>query len=85
MPDKATRAQRVQRGAVVRVLQQGKVWVMTQWPQAEGGMVALDPANGDVRALVGGFDFHRNQFNHVTQGWRQPGSSYKPFILLRRD
>ena len=77
---KATRAQHIERGAVVRVLQQGKVWVITQWPQAEGALVALDPANGDVRALVGGFDFHRNQFNHVTQGWRQPGSSYKPFI-----
>ena len=80
LSDKATRAQRIARGAVVRVLQQGKVWVITQWPQAEGAFVALDPANGDVRALVGGFDFHRNQFNHVTQGWRQPGSSYKPFI-----
>jgi len=71
---------RVRRGAVLRVLRQGKGWVLTQWPEAEGGLVALDPANGDVRALVGGFDFHRNQFNHVTQGWRQPGSSYKPFI-----
>ena len=80
LSDKAARAQRIQRGAVVRVLQQGKVWVITQWPQAEGGLVALDPANGDIRALVGGFDFYRNQFNHVTQGWRQPGSSYKPFL-----
>ena len=80
LSDKATRAQRIGRGAVVRVLQQGKSWVITQWPQAEGALVALDPANGEVRALVGGFDFHRNQFNHVTQSWRQPGSSYKPFI-----
>ncbi len=80
LSDKAASALRIKRGAVVRVLQQGKGWVVTQWPQAEGALVALDPANGDVRALVGGFDFHRNQFNHVTQGWRQPGSSYKPFI-----
>jgi penicillin-binding protein 1A len=71
---------RVRRGAVVRVLQQGKAWSLVQWPETEGALVALDPANGEVRALVGGFDFHRNQFNHVTQGWRQPGSSYKPFI-----
>ena len=78
--DKAARALRIQRGAVVRVLQQGKNWVITQWPQAEGALVALDPASGDVRALVGGFDFYRNQFNHATQGWRQPGSSYKPFL-----
>ena len=77
---KAASALRIQRGAVVRVLQTGKTWTVTQWPQAEGAFVALDPSNGDVRALVGGFDFHRNQFNHVTQGWRQPGSSYKPFI-----
>lgn len=78
--DKAARTLRIQRGAVVRVLQQGKNWVITQWPQAEGALVALDPASGDVRALVGGFDFYRNQFNHATQGWRQPGSSYKPFL-----
>jgi penicillin-binding protein 1A len=77
---KAPDALALRRGAVVRVLQQGKGWVLTQWPQAEGALVALDPANGELRALVGGFDFHRNQFNHVTQGWRQPGSSYKPFL-----
>jgi len=71
---------RVRRGAVLRVLQQGKVWSLVQWPETEGAFVALDPGNGHIRALVGGFDFHRNQFNRVTQGWRQPGSSYKPFI-----
>ena len=71
---------RVRRGAVVRVVQQAKAWSLVQWPEAEGALVAMDPLNGDIRALVGGFDFHRNQFNHVTQGWRQPGSSYKPFI-----
>ena len=80
LSDKARSALRIKRGAVVRVLQQGKNWTLTQWPQAEGAFVALDPQNGEVRALVGGFDFHRNQFNHVTQSWRQPGSSYKPFI-----
>lgn len=77
---KARAAQRVERGAVVRVLQQGNEWVITQWPVAEGALVALDPHDGQVRALVGGFDFGRNQFNHVTQGWRQPGSTYKPFL-----
>ena len=71
---------RVRRGAVVRVVQQAKAWSLVQWPEAEGALVAMDPLNGDIRALVGGFDFHRNQFNHVTKGWRQPGSSYKPFI-----
>ena len=71
---------KLRRGSVLRALQQGKNWVLTQWPEAEGALVALDPSNGEVRALVGGFDFHRNQFNHALQGWRQPGSSYKPFI-----
>jgi penicillin-binding protein 1A len=70
----------IKRGSVVRVLRQGKGWLLTQWPQAQGAMVALDPANGEVRALVGGFAFAQNQFNHVTQAWRQPGSSFKPFI-----
>lgn len=77
---KASDKLKLRRGSVVRVLQQGKGWVITQWPEAEGALVALDPRDGSVRALVGGFDFQRNQFNHVTQGWRQPGSSYKPFL-----
>lgn len=80
LADNASAKLRVRRGAVLRVLQQGKAWSLVQWPETEGALVALDPANGHIRALVGGFDFHRNQFNHVTQGWRQPGSSYKPFI-----
>ncbi|MEY4763343.1 MAG: hypothetical protein RI907_16 [Pseudomonadota bacterium] len=77
---KASEKLKLNRGAVVRVLQQGNDWVITQWPEAEGALVAMDPANGQVRALVGGFDFRHNQFNHVTQGWRQPGSSFKPFL-----
>jgi penicillin-binding protein 1A len=77
---KASAKLAVRRGSVVRVLQQGKGWALTQWPEAQGALVALDPANGEIRAMVGGFDFGRNQFNHATQGWRQPGSSFKPFI-----
>jgi penicillin-binding protein 1A len=49
-------------------------------PEVEAALVAADPADGAVLALVGGFDFNRNKFNHVTQAWRQPGSSFKPFI-----
>src|SRR5690606_22167774 len=71
---------RIGRGAVVRLYQQGKNWLITQWPQAEGALVAMDPHNGEIRAMVGGFDFTHNQFNHVTQGWRQPGSTFKPFL-----
>lgn len=72
--------QSLKRGAVVRVLESGKQWVLSQTPQAEGAVVTLDPATGAIRALVGGFDFTRNQFNSATQAWRQPGSAFKPFI-----
>jgi penicillin-binding protein 1A len=51
-----------------------------QLPEVEGAFVALDPRDGAIKALVGGFDFDKNKFNHVTQAWRQPGSSFKPFI-----
>ena len=72
--------QNLKRGAVLRVLESGKQWLLSQVPQAEGAVVTLDPATGAIRALVGGFDFTRNQFNSATQAWRQPGSAFKPFI-----
>ena len=71
---------RIRRGAIVRVQQQGKAWQVAQLPEVEAAFISLDPQDGAVRALVGGFDFGRNKFNHVTQAWRQPGSSFKPFI-----
>jgi penicillin-binding protein 1A len=77
---KAPKALALRRGAIVRVQAQGKLWSISQWPQVEAGLVAMDPASGRVRALVGGFDFARQPFNHVTQSWRQPGSSFKPFL-----
>ncbi|WP_433704051.1 penicillin-binding protein 1A [Paraburkholderia sacchari] len=55
-------------------------WSITQLPQIEGAFVSVVPQDGAIRALVGGFDFNKNKFNHVTQAWRQPGSSFKPFI-----
>jgi penicillin-binding protein 1A len=55
-------------------------WEITQLPEVEGAFLALDPRDGAIKALVGGFDFNKNKFNHVTQAWRQPGSSFKPFI-----
>jgi penicillin-binding protein 1A len=78
---KAKPALKVQRGSVVRVMASGKTWALTQWPETEAALVALDPATGRVRALVGGFDFARQPFNHVTQGWRQPGSAIKPLLV----
>lgn len=71
---------KVRRGAIIRVVNNGKAWAITQMPQVEAAFVAVNTADGAVRALVGGFDFNRNKFNHVTQAWRQPGSSFKPFI-----
>ncbi len=70
----------LRRGAVIRVMKAGAGWTLTQWPEVQGAFVSMDPATGRVRALVGGFDFTRQQFNHVTQAWRQPGSSFKPFL-----
>jgi penicillin-binding protein 1A len=55
-------------------------WQVTQWPEVEGAFVALSPSTGRVRALVGGFDFSRSAFNHASAAWRQPGSSFKPFL-----
>ncbi len=68
-------------GAIVRVMKNSKGdWGLTQLPEVQGAFVAMDPQTGYIRALVGGFDYGQNKFNHVTQAWRQPGSSFKPFI-----
>jgi penicillin-binding protein 1A len=81
LDDKATRQRRIRRGAVIRVqADEKKNWQVVQLPEAEAAFVSLDPRNGAIRALAGGFDFHRNKFNHITQAWRQPGSAFKPFI-----
>jgi penicillin-binding protein 1A len=78
---KASPSVQIRAGSVVRLIKEGdKGWRITQVPEVESALVALDPRNGGVRAMVGGFDFQKNKFNHVTQAWRQPGSSFKPFI-----
>ena len=81
LSDKAPANIRLRRGALIRVAKTSeKAWEITQLPEVEGAFVALDPRDGAIRALIGGFDFDKNKFNHVTQAWRQPGSSFKPFI-----
>ena len=81
LADKAPPNIKLRAGAVVRVSKTAKGdWALTQLPEVEGAFVALDPSDGAIRSLVGGFDFDKNKFNHVTQAWRQPGSSFKPFI-----
>ncbi len=81
MGEKAPASKRVRRGAFIRVRKNEKgAWEIAQFPQVEAGLVAMDPESGAIRALVGGFDFVRNKYNHVTQNQRQPGSSFKPFV-----
>ena len=78
---RADARQRIARGAVLRVSKNAKgAYEVVQLPEVEGAFVGLDPRDGAIKALVGGFDFGQNQFNHVTQAWRQPGSAFKPFI-----
>ncbi|MEP7207494.1 MAG: penicillin-binding protein 1A [Casimicrobiaceae bacterium] len=81
LSDKAPTTSRVRRGAVVRVAREEKGrYSIAQVPQAESAFVSLKPEDGAILALIGGFDFDRNKFNHATQAQRQPGSSFKPFI-----
>ncbi len=70
----------ISRGAVIRVRNVDGKWIISQTPKVQGAIVAIDPNNGAIKALVGGFDFTQNKFNHVTQAMRQPGSGFKPFI-----
>jgi len=73
---------KIRPGSVVRIVlnDDGKTWTLTQTPEVEGALVSMQPRTGEIKALVGGFDFSKNKFNHVTQAIRQPGSSFKPFI-----
>jgi penicillin-binding protein 1A len=81
LSDKAPPKTKIRKGAVIRVMKTPKnTWEITQLPEVEGAFVAVDPRDGAIHALVGGFDFNKNKFNHVTQAWRQPGSGFKPFI-----
>ncbi|ULQ47861.1 PBP1A family penicillin-binding protein [Flagellatimonas centrodinii] len=70
----------LQRGDLIRIRRSGDRWRLAQVPEAQAAFVALDPANGEVRALVGGYDFFAAKFNRVVQARRQAGSSFKPFL-----
>jgi penicillin-binding protein 1A len=82
LSNKANPKTQIRPGAVIRLVKGGPKndWFITQLPEVEGAFVSIDPRTGAVHALVGGFDYAKNKFNHVTQAWRQPGSSFKPFI-----
>ncbi len=83
-PPPQTMGEIVSVGEVVRIRRnpddEGSPWLLSQLPEIQGAVVALDPIDGAVRALVGGFDFYRNQYNHALQAARQPGSGFKPFV-----
>jgi penicillin-binding protein 1A len=73
--------QRINVGSLIRVQKDDKgIWQISQLPQVEAAFVSGNPHDGAIYALIGGFDFNRSQFNHITQAWRQPGSSFKPFV-----
>jgi penicillin-binding protein 1A len=78
--EKAPADKRLKRGAVTRVHKRDKGWEIVQLPAAEAALISISPDTGAIFSLVGGFDYDRNKFNHVSQAWRQPGSSFKPFI-----
>jgi len=80
LEDRAAADKKLRPGAIIRVQRKDDRWQIAQLPEVEAAFVVTDPKDGTVRALVGGFDFNRNMYNHVTQAWRQPGSSFKPFI-----
>ncbi len=68
-------------GDIIFVKKNGKgIWSIKQYPKVNGGIVVLDPYSGDVKALVGGFNFKSSEFNRVTQAKRQPGSAFKPIV-----
>jgi penicillin-binding protein 1A len=81
LSDKVALNQRIIAGSIVRLQKTEKgAWQISQIPKVEAAFVSADPRNGAIHALIGGFHFGRNQFNRITQAWRQPGSSLKPFI-----
>ena len=80
LSDKNPDNQKIKLGAVIRVIKKNKAWEIVQLPKVEASLVSMDPQTGAITALVGGFDFNRNKYNHVTQAKRQPGSTFKPFI-----
>jgi len=81
LSNKIPSSQRINAGSIIRLQkdEQGH-WQISQLPQVESAFISGNPRDGTIYSLIGGFDFNQNQFNHITQAWRQPGSSFKPFI-----
>lgn len=75
-------AKLLKRGDIVRLLpdEKSKGYLLAQLPSAQAALVSLQPEDGALRAVVGGFSFNQNSFNRAVQATRQPGSSFKPFV-----
>ena len=71
--DQAEDYRRIKVGGVYHFTKIRKEWTLTQLPEVESALIAMDPNSGEINALVGGFDFQKNKFNHITQAYRQPG------------
>jgi len=80
IPRKKKIFDRFKTGDIIFVKEKNNVWDLKQYPKVNGGIVALNPYTGDVKALVGGFNFKSSEFNRVTQAKRQPGSAFKPIV-----
>ncbi|VFR31043.1 Multimodular transpeptidase-transglycosylase [plant metagenome] len=78
--DRAKPEARLRRGSVVYLHKNGDDWEILNMPSVQAAFVSVVPQDGAIRAMIGGFDYNRGNFNRVTQAWRQPGSSFKPFI-----
>ncbi|MEZ2722030.1 penicillin-binding protein 1A [Paenalcaligenes hominis] len=76
----ASDKERISRGAVVYLFNNGEYWEVINMPAVQAAFVSMRPQDGAIRAMVGGFHFSDGKFNRVTQAWRQPGSAFKPFI-----
>ncbi|MBV8636135.1 MAG: penicillin-binding protein, partial [Burkholderiaceae bacterium] len=78
---KAPAQKKIKRGSIIRISKDAKgKWEVNQLPEVAAAFVAIDSDTGAYQALVGGFDYNLNKFDHVSQAWRQPGSSFKPFV-----
>ena len=73
-------SRRIKRGSVVYIEKMKDSWSIINLPLVQGAFVALNPEDGAIQSMIGGFDFHLGDFNRVTQAWRQPGSTFKPFV-----
>ncbi len=80
IPKNKTISERFNLGDIIFVKKKSNLWDLKQYPKVNGGIIALDPFSGDVKALVGGFNFKSSEFNRVTQAKRQPGSAFKPIV-----